>query len=89
MEEDFGMSPVESMGAGKPVIGVDEGGVKETVKNNITGWLLPSNPTSEHIIELISSLQVKQIVNMKNDCIEAAQFFHQDKFYSEISQYLS
>ncbi|MGM0426207.1 MAG: glycosyltransferase [Thermodesulfobacteriota bacterium] len=30
-DEDFGMSPVESMAAGKPVIGVQEGGVVETV----------------------------------------------------------
>ncbi len=30
-DEDFGISPVESMAAGKPVIGVQEGGVLETV----------------------------------------------------------
>jgi glycosyltransferase involved in cell wall biosynthesis len=30
-DEDFGMSPVESMAAGKPVIGVQEGGLLETV----------------------------------------------------------
>ena len=29
--EDYGMSPVESMAAGKPVIGVQEGGLLETV----------------------------------------------------------
>jgi len=29
--EDFGISPVESMAAGKPVIGVQEGGLLETV----------------------------------------------------------
>ena len=30
-DEDFGISPVESMAAGKPVIGVQEGGLLETV----------------------------------------------------------
>jgi glycosyltransferase involved in cell wall biosynthesis len=29
--EDYGMSPVESMAAGKPVIGVQEGGLLETI----------------------------------------------------------
>ena len=29
--EDFGMTPVESMATGKPVIGVQEGGVLETI----------------------------------------------------------
>lgn len=33
-DEDFGISPVESMAAGKPVIGVQEGGLFETVG----GW---------------------------------------------------
>jgi len=30
-DEDFGMSPVESMASGKPVIGVQEGGLMETI----------------------------------------------------------
>ena len=36
-DEDYGISPVESMAAGKPVIGVREGGVLETVVHGETG----------------------------------------------------
>jgi glycosyltransferase involved in cell wall biosynthesis len=32
-DEDFGLSPVESMAAGKPVIGVREGGLLETISD--------------------------------------------------------
>ncbi|MEM1412526.1 MAG: glycosyltransferase [Pseudomonadota bacterium] len=39
-EEDFGMAPIESMAAGKPVIGVAEGGLCETVSPPDTGRLL-------------------------------------------------
>jgi len=39
-EEDFGISPVESMAAGKPVLGVAEGGLTETVLPGLTGLLL-------------------------------------------------
>ena len=39
-DEDFGMSPVESMAAGKPVIGVAEGGLLETVVQGETGYLI-------------------------------------------------
>ncbi|KAA9133365.1 glycosyltransferase family 4 protein [Marinihelvus fidelis] len=39
-DEDFGMSPVESMAAGKPVIGVAEGGLLETVVDGATGTLV-------------------------------------------------
>lgn len=31
IDEDFGMSPIESMSCGVPVIGVDDGGLKETI----------------------------------------------------------
>ena len=40
-DEDFGMSPVKSMAAGKPVIGVADGGLLETVVDGETGILLP------------------------------------------------
>ena len=36
-DEDFGISPVESMAAGKPVIGVQEGGLLETVGGGRAG----------------------------------------------------
>jgi len=36
-DEDFGISPVESMAAGKPVIGVQEGGLLETVGGRRSG----------------------------------------------------
>lgn len=39
-DEDFGLSPIESMAAGKPVIGVAEGGLCETVVPGETGVLL-------------------------------------------------
>ena len=36
-EDDFGIAPVEAMAAGKPVIALKEGGVKETVVEGVTG----------------------------------------------------
>ena len=46
IDEDFGMSPVESMAAGKPVIGVAEGGLLETIVHKETGFLLQPNPNN-------------------------------------------
>lgn len=31
MDEDFGLTPVEAMASGKPVVAVDKGGFRETV----------------------------------------------------------
>ena len=41
--EDFGMVPLEAMAAGTPVLAVDRGGVRETVLDGQTGWLLPED----------------------------------------------
>lgn len=39
-DEDFGMNVLEAMGAGKPVVAMDEGGYKETVIDGRTGFLV-------------------------------------------------
>lgn len=38
--EPFGLVPLEAMACGKPVVGVNEGGVRETVVHNHTGLLV-------------------------------------------------
>jgi glycosyltransferase involved in cell wall biosynthesis len=42
--EPFGLVPLEAMACGKPVVGVNEGGVKETVINELTGFLVDRDP---------------------------------------------
>ncbi|MBE9180445.1 glycosyltransferase [Oculatella sp. LEGE 06141] len=41
--EPFGITPIEAMACGTPVIGSDVGGVKFTVKDGETGYLIPPN----------------------------------------------
>lgn len=43
LDEDFGLTPLEAMAAGKPVVAVDEGGYRETV-TPATGRLVPADP---------------------------------------------
>jgi glycosyltransferase involved in cell wall biosynthesis len=38
------MAPLEAMACGTPVVAVGEGGVRETVLNNITGWVVQRDP---------------------------------------------
>jgi glycosyltransferase involved in cell wall biosynthesis len=44
--EPFGLVPLEAMACGKPVVGINEGGVKETVIHKSTGLLVERNPRS-------------------------------------------
>jgi len=54
-EEPFGLKVLESLACGTPVIAVNDGGYKETLINNKTGYLIKRNPKelSEKIIHLL------------------------------------
>jgi glycosyltransferase involved in cell wall biosynthesis len=40
INEDFGITPLEAMASGTPVVAVDAGGPRETVDDGRTGWLV-------------------------------------------------
>lgn len=42
--EPFGLAPIEAAACGLPVVGVAEGGVRETVVDGETGFLIPNDP---------------------------------------------
>lgn len=83
-DEDFGMSPVESMAAGKPVIGVAEGGLLETVVDGRTGRLLPAEPSIEAICEAVQALTPAVALTMRAACEARAQRFATARFVAEM-----
>lgn len=88
-DEDFGMSPVESMSAGKPVFGVREGGVKETVKHGLTGVLLSENPSPSHLFEAIQGTSVSSLIDMKQACIEHSKQFDRSVFIQKMRKLMA
>jgi len=52
-EEDFGLTPVEAMACGKPVIAFNRGGITETVINHKTGILFDKQ-TTESLVKAIN-----------------------------------
>ncbi|OUD13243.1 glycosyl transferase family 1 [Thioflexithrix psekupsensis] len=87
--EDFGMSPVESMSAGKPVIGVAEGGLLETVIHGETGLLLPPNFDLSQLQAAILALTPSRALTMRHACERRAQQFSTSRFIAEMRQQLS
>ncbi len=88
LDEDFGISPVESMAAGKPVIGVAEGGLLETVVDGETGFLI-EDPDQEKIINIVNRLTIKQSQSMRSGCEHQARKFNEDRFIDQMYAYLN
>lgn len=84
IDEDFWMSPVESMSAGKPVLWVNEGGLKETVIHRKTWYLIDPEITSDSIIQGVNYLSIEQCESMKQDCEEQSQKFWLENFETEL-----
>jgi glycosyltransferase involved in cell wall biosynthesis len=79
-EEDFGLSPVESMAAGKPVIGVAQGGLLETIEDGITGILMQPDPGLDEIVQSVEQLTSEAALGMRSGCEERAKLFRQEVF---------
>jgi glycosyltransferase involved in cell wall biosynthesis len=77
IDEDFGMTPVEAMAAGKAVIGMNEGGCLETIVNESTGFLV--HPNVEEIVKAIDIISSNPSI-FKEKCIEQAQIFDVKNF---------
>ena len=88
VDEDFGLVPVELMAAGKPVIGVDEGGLKETIIDGETGILLPSNPKLEDLSLAVSQLESENTSSQRKICQDRAKLFTMDKFITKMQELL-
>ena len=74
-DEDFGISPVESMAAGKPVIGVREGGLTETVLHGETGILLSPDPGPADVARAVAELGPGEALGMRPACQRRAAAF--------------
>ena len=83
-DEDFGMSPVESMAAGKPVIGAGEGGLLETVVHAKTGWLTSPDPSPDELIQAIKEMNPKQALSMRGTCEKRAIIFCTENFMEKM-----
>lgn len=80
-DEDFGITPVESMLCGAPVIAYYGGGYKETVIDGKTGVFF-----KEYTVEsLIAAVKKFEKLKIKaEDCKKQAQKFSKERFQKEI-----
>tara|TARA_B100000941_G_scaffold78614_2_gene53736 strand:+ start:3663 stop:4730 length:1068 start_codon:yes stop_codon:yes gene_type:complete len=78
--EDFGMSSVESLAAGKPVLGINEGGQKEILSHKENSFLCHSSMLVKDIIKGVEFLNKEKCKEMKERCIKTSKKFSSKKF---------
>ncbi|MBP6882277.1 MAG: glycosyltransferase [Candidatus Levybacteria bacterium] len=81
-DEDFGITPVEAMGQGLPVIAYNSGGVKETVVEGKTGMFF-KELTVESLKKTIKEFEKKKWT--KEESVKRAKEFSEDVFKKKIS----
>jgi glycosyltransferase involved in cell wall biosynthesis len=85
LDEDFGLTPIEAMASGKPVVAVNEGGFRETVTEE-TGLLVGAN--SAEIARAIQILS-KNPEAYRHNCISRAKLFDKKVFHDQIQRLVS
>jgi glycosyltransferase involved in cell wall biosynthesis len=82
-DEDFGITPVEAMGVGTPVIAYRSGGVKETVIDGKTGIFYDEN-SPESLNKALDKYEKTKID--PNDCVQQAEKFSEKEFDRKIRE---
>lgn len=86
LDEDFGLSPVESMAAGKPVIGVREGGLCETISHARTGWMLAPDFTPDDLCNAVEAMTAERARAMRAECEVRAAEFSETRFRQRLTE---
>lgn len=85
-EEDFGLSAVEAMAHGVPVIASQDGGAQETVVHGKTGVLLP-DITVQKVITTLERFDYRRFSS--HDCRKQAKLFSEDTFHRKMRSVIS
>lgn len=84
-EEDFGVTPIEAMAAGTPVLAFNGGGFKESVVDGKTGILI--NEVSEKALEEAIK-QFDKVKWSKNEIQNRARLFSREVFEKKMGDYV-
>jgi len=84
--EDFGISAVEAMAAGKPVIAVNDGGLTESIIDGGTGLLLAADPAPEAIAAAVARLTLDAAAGMRPACELQARRFARSSFLLAVAE---
>ncbi len=85
--EDFGLTPVEAMSAGAPVLALGEGGVLETVKEGLTGRFFHEQ-TDEALARCIEEFEREGVEYTREQIAAYGRSFSSERFRKEFGAYV-
>ena len=88
IDEDFWMSPVESMAAWKPVIWVNDWWLKESIIDWETWILINKQANKADIITAVEKLDKNESLKMRKNCEKRAQDFSLESFEKKLRKIL-
>jgi glycosyltransferase involved in cell wall biosynthesis len=83
IDEDFGITPLEAMASGKPVVATKEGGYLETVADGYTGLLI--SPDIGSVITAVREISENPLA-YTDKCLKRAEKFDYKVFEKAINQ---
>jgi glycosyltransferase involved in cell wall biosynthesis len=85
IDEDFGITPVEAMASGKPVVATKEGGYLETVADGYSGIL--TSPDVKSLCNAVRQVSANPVA-FTDECLKRARLFDYSAFKATASEYL-
>ncbi len=80
--EDFGITPIEAMAAGTPVIGANEGFTKHQIKDGKNGYL--TEPTVTATTKTLDTLETRGVEWSDDEIAQYASQYNTDRFRTEM-----
>ena len=81
--EPFGITPLEAMACGTPVIGANVGGIKYTVKDGVNGFLVPPHAPQQVATKAAILFRNPQLLSLMQQ--NALQWVHQEFTWSHVA----
>lgn len=91
VDEEFGISPVEAMSYGLPVIALKSGGLKETVIDGKNGYLFEelSDESLDEKINIFEKLSTAEKLEMKKKARHESEKYSEEIFAKKIKEFVN